>query len=300
MRLVLCTLFVIAVSQGASGFLTGFPKHKSETALARMTPERLVDEYCTEYIRHRYDVLDRYRNVLEDYISRDAVNAMLPSARIIDQYDPTTQEGGSKTRGDRADAVWILLLDLDSNFIRLRASEEGRVAIESIRRLVQRMEAAHFDARDEYDYWRQGRYNILRDYLQEAEGINYCDEAIRHTLTLKYRKAMSDEALLQFVTYLIAKDSRYPGWSKREQYEDLTQRNEAGNTIGYLIMKNPEPFYNAYLEYQVKFKQRRDRQEEALSRWHSTRPDGREKGRVPPEGGAQSVRAHSTIQVKAR
>jgi len=264
-----------------------------------MTPERLVDEYCTEYIRHRYDVLDRYRNVLEDYISRDAVNAMLPSARIIDQYDPTTQEGGSKTRGDRADAVWILLLDLDSNFIRLRASEEGRVAIESIRRLVQRMEAAHFDARDEYDYWRH-RYNILRDYLQEAEGINYCDEAIRHTLTLKYRKAMSDEALLQFVTYLIAKDSRYPGWSKREQYEDLTQRNEAGNTIGYLIMKNPEPFYNAYLEYQVKFKQHRDRQEEALSRWHSTHPDGREKGRVPPEGGAQSVRAHSTIQVKAR
>jgi hypothetical protein len=257
-------LLVIAVSQGAPGapgFLTGFPKHKSETELARMTPERLVDEYCTEYIRHRYDVLDRYRNVLEDYISRNAVNAMLLSARIIDQYDPTTQDGGSKARGDRADAVWILLLDLDRNFIRLRGSEEGRVAIESIRRLVQRMEAARFDARDEYDYWRQGRYNSLRDYLHEAEGINYCDEAIRHTLTLKYKIELSDQALLQFVNYLMSKDPRYPGWSKREQYEDLTQRNEAGNTIGYLIMKNPEPFYNAYLEYQVKFKQRRDRQE---------------------------------------
>src|SRR5215831_17837100 len=152
MRLVLCTLLVIAVSQGASGFLTGFSKHKSETELARMTPEQLVEEYCREDSRHRYDVLDRYRNVLEDYISRDAVKAMYPSARILDRYDPTTRDGRSKARGDSADAVWNLLASLDANVIRLRASDDGRRAIASIRRLVDRMEASHFNAADDYDY----------------------------------------------------------------------------------------------------------------------------------------------------
>ena len=82
--------------------------------------------------------------------------------------------------------------------------------------------------------------------------INQCDESSRDTLKLKYKIAMSDQALLQFVSYLILKNPHYPGWSKREEYKDPTQRNEAGNPIWYLIMKNPQPFYEAYLEYQAK------------------------------------------------
>jgi len=219
-----------------------------------MTPEQLVEEYCREDSRHRYDVLDRYRDLLETYISRDAVKAMYPSARIIDQYDPTTREGRSQGKGDRADAVWNLLAHLDGNVIRLRASHEGRPAIASIRRLLERMERSHFDGADDYDYRRQGRYEILKIDLQWIEGINQCDEAIRHTLKLKYKIALSDKALLDFVTYLISKDPHYPGWSKREEYKDLTQHNQAGYPIWYLIMKNPQPFYEAYLEYQAKVK----------------------------------------------
>ena len=251
-RSVLCA--AILIGQGVWASWTGSAQHKSEEEIARMTPEQLVEEYCREDSRHRYDVLDRYRDLLKDYISRDAVKAMYPSARIIDQYDPTTREGGSKARGDRADAVWNLLASLDANVIRLRASDDGRRAIASIGRLVDRMEASHFNAADDYDYRRQGRYEILKIDLQEIKGINQCDEAIRHTLKLRYKIALSDHSLLQFVTYLIAKDPRYPGWSKREEYKDLTQHNEAGYPIWYLIMKNPEPFYEAYLEYQAKAK----------------------------------------------
>src|SRR5262249_61283721 len=102
MRLVLCVLVVMVIEQAASGLWTGFTEHKSEAEIARMTAEQLVEEYCREY-RHRYDVLDRHRDLLEEYISRDAVKAMYASARVIDKYDPKTREDGSKTNGDRAD-----------------------------------------------------------------------------------------------------------------------------------------------------------------------------------------------------
>jgi hypothetical protein len=216
-----------------------------------MTPEQLVDEWCAEWVQHGYDINDKYSDLLEDYISRDPIKAMYPAARIIDQYDPTTSQGRSKTKGNRADAAQTLLGDLDETVIRLRGSAEGRIAMESLRRLVQRMEAAHFNAADTSDQWRRGRYEILVPDLREMEGMNICDEVIRDTLRIRHNIAMSDQAMLQFVNYLVSKDPSYPGWSKAEEYTDLTRRNEAGNPLGFRIMKNPEPFYRAYLEYQA-------------------------------------------------
>ena len=51
---------------------------------------------------------------------------------------------------------------------------------------------------------------------------------------------------------MISQDPYYPSWSDREEYKDLTQHNEAGNPIWYVIMKKPERFYNAYFEYKAK------------------------------------------------
>jgi hypothetical protein len=251
---MLYVLAAVMIGEGVPAFSTGFSKHKSEAEIARMTPQELVEEYCREYIRHRYDVLDAYYQVLQAYIGRDPVKAMHPLALIIDQYDPSTAPGGSKSIGNSADAARELLFHLDQNVIRLRASEEGRQALESIRRLLRRMEAAHFDTADSSEHWTEGRYRLLLTFLKEWEGINECDRAVRNTLKLKHRIELSDQALPGFVTYLIAKDPRYPGWSERENYRDLAQRNDAGYPKQYFILKNPEPFCNAYLEYQARAK----------------------------------------------
>jgi len=63
---------------------------------------------------------------------------------------------------------------------------------------------------------------------------------------------LSYQQTLDFVNYLMSKDPHYPAWSESEEYKDLTQRNEAGNPIWYLILKKPEPFYDAYLEFKAK------------------------------------------------
>jgi len=112
------------------------------------------------------------------------------------------------------------------------------------------MRAAHFDTAESYAY-EQNRYQGSLSHLEHLEGLNYYDEAIGNTLRLKYDISLSDKELLGFVNYMISQDPRYPSWSEGEEYKDLTKRNEAGYPIWYFVVKAPEPFYKAYLNYKT-------------------------------------------------
>jgi hypothetical protein len=221
-----------------------------------MTPEQRVEEYCREYIRHRYDLEDSYRHYrqsLERYINRDGVKAVAPIVKIIDEYEPQTQgEFKGSHKPERYDAAWILLSDIDGTVIRLRASEEGRIGIEAMKRVVERMRAAHFDNSESYDYEKQGRYELSVMALKEMEGINMRDDAIRATFKLRYKTSLSDKELLDFIDYVISQDPSYPSSMVTELYKDREQLNDAGNPMQYGIVKNVGPFHKLFLQYKAR------------------------------------------------
>jgi len=228
-----------------------FYHHKSEADLARMTPEQRAEEFCNEYARHGlYDL--QYGELLDRYVFLEPLRVAAQLAKIIDAYDPGNKSR-SREKADRAYEAGILVTSIDERAIRLRASAEGRAAIQAMKRLSQNMLAAHFDKDEDNDQNRR-RYELQISFIEEVEGVNNCDHAIENTLRLRYKIHFSEGELRRFVDYLITADPLYPGWSGREEYKDLTQRNEAGNPIWYLIMKKPEPFYKAYVQFKAKSK----------------------------------------------
>jgi len=87
---------------------------------------------------------------------------------------------------------------------------------------------------------------------------SWFDISIKDTLELKYKIRLSRREMLGFVEYLISKDPAYPNWSQTEWYKDWSDVNEHGVPQQYIIVKNIEPFYKAYLEYKAKNKQETD------------------------------------------
>lgn len=242
--------FLVLVSIGIGAARPGyqFSQHKSEGDLVRMTPEQRADEYCSEYARHGL-YHSEYFDLLDRYISLQPLSVAAQLGKIVDGYDPRNKSR-SRERADRAYEAGILLASIDEGTIRLRASAEGRTAILAMKQLSQNMLAAHFEKDEDIDQNRR-RHELLISWVGEVEGVNYCDQAIEKTLRLRYQIHFSEGELLRFVNYLITEDPHYPAWSTKEEYKDLTQRNEAGNPIWYLIMRKPEPFYKAYLQFKA-------------------------------------------------
>jgi hypothetical protein len=239
-------LLVVAAVLGAPGG-QWFSGHKSKAEIERMTPEQRVQEYCREYVRHGWADSD-YVKLVESYIFRDPLTSAPHLTSVIDAYEPADRRLGGKERRERCYAVTELVPEVDANVVRLKASTEGREVIAAIRRLAQRLRAAHFDSSAEDDR-RRVEYQMVIESLKELEGTNFCDEAVRNTLKLRYKVSLSQRDMLEFADYLISQDPGYPAWSERELYKDWNELNEAGYRRQYVILKNIEPFYKAYLEF---------------------------------------------------
>jgi len=80
--------------------------------------------------------------------------------REIDAYDPTRRAGASEEKFRRYEGANFILDVLDVKVFRVRAFEEGRKAIEAIRRSIERMRAAHFDDPKEVEYEMHRRYEL--------------------------------------------------------------------------------------------------------------------------------------------
>jgi hypothetical protein len=227
-------------------------KHKSESEIAQMTPAQRVDEWVNEQVHHRYDVLDRHRDLLRKYITRDGLKALPRMIEIMDGYDPTRFREGKGRRGERFDACWLMLGYIDNYAVRLRGSEEGRRAMEALERAIQRMRAAGYGQEDQNEWPQHGRFELAVSYLKRAKSINYTDQAVSDTLRLSYKIMLSDEELLEFSNFLVAYNPEYPSWSEQNYHEDITrvnQPNDPKKPKWVHTMKKPERFYEAYLEY---------------------------------------------------
>jgi len=224
-------------------------KHKTEAEIAQMTPVQRVDEYANEEAHHKYDTLDDYFILVDKYIRRDGLKAVPRITEIIDEYDPTRSSGKRGRKGERFDAAWMLLSDLDVHVVRLRASEEGRRAIDALERSVERMRAAGYGKKDQDGWERHGRFESVVDRIKYAKGINRRDDSIRDTFRLEYKIILSDAELLEFSNFLVTNYPEYPSWSETNHFRDYTQLNKAGNPLWVYALKKPERYYEAYLEF---------------------------------------------------
>ena len=128
-------------------------RHKSDAELAAMTPSQRVDEFAAEQAFHKYDVLDEQFEAIHKFIIRDGTKALPRIIQIIDEYDPSTELGRANQKGERFDAMWMLLNDLDTSVVRLRALLEGRQAMDALARAIDRMRTAGYGKKDQHE-WR--------------------------------------------------------------------------------------------------------------------------------------------------
>lgn len=224
-------------------------KHKSETEIAQLTPAQRVDEYAEEQAHHKYDLADEQSELIEKYIWRDGLKALPRMIEIMDEYDPTRASGRGERKGERFDAMWMLLADLDNHVVRLRGSKEGERAMDALESAIQRMRAAGYGQKHQHEWEQHGRFESALAAVQQAKGINLIDEAIRATFRLEYKIVLSDAELLELSKFLVAHHPEYPSWSETNYFRDYTQINEAGNPLWVHTMKKPEQFYTAYSQF---------------------------------------------------
>ena len=224
-------------------------KHKSEAEIARMTPAQRMDEWVNEQVYHRFDLSDRHRDLLRKYIQQDGLKALPRLIEIMDEYDPTKFREGKGRRGERFDACWLMLGYIEGFSVRLRSSEEGKRAMDALERAIQRMRAAGYGQKDQHEWAERGRYNLAVIYLDSAKGINPKDKDIRSTLRFIYKITLSDSELLEFINFLAAHYPEYPSWSEINLVEDSSQLDGAGFPVRIGVLKKPERFYEAYLEF---------------------------------------------------
>lgn len=225
-------------------------KHKTEAEIAQMTPALRVDEYSEEQAYHKYDLSDEQWMLILKCIRRDGLAALPRMIEITDEYDPTRASGKRGHKGERFDAMWMLLGDLDNHVVRLRGTEEGKRAIAALERAINRMRAAGYGQPDQHDWPQHGRFESAVATIEQARGINLTtDPAIRNALRLGYRVQMSDEALLAFSNFLVTHDPTYPSWSEMDYIKDYSRLNAVGLPVRVHTMKKPERFYDAYFEF---------------------------------------------------
>ena len=114
---------------------------------------------------------------------------------------------------------------------------------------INRMRAAGYGQKDQHEWPQHGRFELAVTYLKEANGTNPADEAIRDTFWVRHKVQMSDEELLAFSNFLVARDPTYPSWSEQDFIKDYTRINEAGYPFQRYVMRKPERFYEVYMEF---------------------------------------------------
>jgi hypothetical protein len=204
--------------------------HKSQAELDKMTAEQLVREYSTVEMYHQG--CKQYRDQLKNTIMSKPKDALVAIAKVFDEYDPATFMGriGRKS----IDAYWALALLhwIDCNRFRVRGTEEGRLALESCRKLLERKKAA-LKSRSKPDESQEHVY--IGESMEYASmcGINAIDKYIRKQLKEAHQVEMTEEEFSRFVDFLVTKDPAYVAWSER----------------GIGIIRNIVPYYTAYVEF---------------------------------------------------
>lgn len=147
-------------------------KHKSAAEIAQMTPAQRIDEYADEQVYHGFNFDDEQPALIRKYILIEGAKAFPRIAEIIDEYDPTRSSGKSGQKTERFDAAWEILDDLDVFIVRVRASENGRQAIDAFKCAIERMRAAGYEDKDQVKRKQYSRFDAAVRRIEYIKGIN--------------------------------------------------------------------------------------------------------------------------------
>ncbi len=242
--LILCFMIIAPFTIQAQWFY----RHKSEAKIAAMTPEQRIDEWVKEY-SHRFDLSDEQRGLIRKYIELDGLKALPRAIDYLNEYDPTRPNGNKIRNIDRFESCQIMLGFIDGFAVRLRASEEGRRAIDALERSAKRMRAAGFRI-DQVEYNSDNSLlKVTEIKIKQAKNIGSTDETIQDTFRFLYKIKLSDAELLDFSNYLTERYPDYPSWSKGKTVKDNTEISPAGLPVINTMLEKPERYYEAYLEF---------------------------------------------------
>lgn len=248
--LILCLLCFVSASAQTPWWW--YKKHKSETKIAQMTPDKRVDEYIDENFHHRWDVLDEQSALIEKYILIDGKKALPRIIERMGEYDPSRPGGGKTAKYWKFEGCWFLINSMDMKAFRLRASEEGRRAINALEKSVERMKTAGYEVDDIDNATTHSHYGIfvmVGNNVKQLKGINFKDISIQDTFRYKYKIKLSDDELLDFSNYLTEYYPEYPSWSEGKGVKDDTDISPAGYPTVNTMLVKPERYYEAYLEF---------------------------------------------------
>ncbi len=111
-------------------------KHKSGTELTAMSPPDRMDQMVLELMFHS-PLEDDNHQTLHSLIIEDGVKILPKASEYANGYDPNSRE--CKTRNEaRLLASANFMNVVDSAKFRLRAIEEGRLAIDALERAIER------------------------------------------------------------------------------------------------------------------------------------------------------------------
>lgn len=214
---------------------------KSEATIASMTPRQLIDELIEFHPSafHTYEEGANYEDSIRKLVRQAGVEA-LP---ILTEYFNKSYQKQSAFGCDnfRVATVTEIAWDIDRFEFRLRGTDKGKQTIDAFERAIKRVEKPGFTEKD-VSYYRKS--------LNDLKGINHFDANIQDTFWVRYQIEMPDKELLEFSNFLIDLDPTYPSWSDTDFIKDYSRINEAGNPAQVYVLKKPERYYDAYLEFQ--------------------------------------------------
>ncbi len=208
-------------------------EHKSEAEIAAMSPEEKMDQMVLEQMFHVGAYNDDNYKLLHLYIINDGIKMLPKAIEYMNEYDPNIQE--CKERSDARLLTAAMYIDIvDSAKFRIRAYENGRLAIKALEQAIERRRISRSD-----DSKHDGRGNLFSTFLEGIKGRSVKDELIEETLEKQYNIKMSEAELIEFTNFLISLDPAYPSWT---------------NVLGWAEMSKTESdlYYRAYQKFKTR------------------------------------------------
>ena len=188
-------------------------KHKSEAEIAAMSPEEKMDQMVLEQMFHVPALDDDNYDLLHLYIINDGIKILPKAIEYMNEYDPNAKE--CKQRNDaRLLTAAIYISNVDTAKFRIRAIENGRVAIKALEQVNERRRKSGLDV---------DKYDLFSVFLDGLKGQAIKDGLIKETLEKQHNIKMSEAELTEFTNFLISLDPAYPSWTKVFVWAEMTK-----------------------------------------------------------------------------
>lgn len=206
-------------------------KHKSEAEIAAMSPEEKMDQMVLEEMFHLPALDDDNYDLLHRYIINDGIKILPKAIEYMNEYDPNAKE--CKERSDaRLLIAAMYIVNVDTAKFRIRAVENGRVAIKAFEQASERWRKSRSDT-GKHD----SRENQFSNFLDGLKGRAIKDGLIKETLEKQHNIKMSEAELTEFTNFLISLDPAYPGWTKVLFWAEMTKEESDRYHQAYMKFK---------------------------------------------------------------